>query len=267
MASPARCLALQQALALLNGASNAEVEHVGGAYGVIRPLQQLRAALPARLDRFQVELSPDLPPPRPPLPRCPCQRLRFTAASSRPSRRTRAQLACGASLSREGAAELQTLAATRQEAPATEVRLPTRNKVPALPVEVVERLLPLVPACTLLRVRAVSRCVRPPSWQRPRQRCRSAVIGGRAADGSGGGAAGSGGEEVALADGAAGSLPRSLAVRRRGGCTGARRCAARAWAQAPDVGNLRPPPRAREPRAGAYRWRGQGRERLRAPAG
>ena len=43
MASPARCLALQQALALLKGASNAEVEHVGGAYGVIRPLQQLRA--------------------------------------------------------------------------------------------------------------------------------------------------------------------------------------------------------------------------------
>ena len=67
MASPARCLALQQALALLKSASNAEVEHVGGAYGVIRPLQQLRAALPARLDRFQVERSPDLPPPSPTL--------------------------------------------------------------------------------------------------------------------------------------------------------------------------------------------------------
>ena len=81
MASPARCLALQQALALLKGASNAEVEHVGGAYGVIRPLQQLRAALPARLDRFQVERSPDLPPPRPPSPRCPCQWLRFTTCN------------------------------------------------------------------------------------------------------------------------------------------------------------------------------------------
>ena len=208
MASPARCLALQQALALLKGASNAEVEHVGGAYGVIRPLQQLRAALPARLDRFQVERSPDLPPPRPPSPRCPCQRLRFTAASSPPSRRTRAQLACGASLSREGAAELQTLAAIRQEAPATEVRMPAHNKVPALPVEVVERVLPLVPACTLLRARAVCRCVRPPSTQRPWRRCGCAVSGDLAADSGGGGAAGSGGEEVGFGAGAACTLLR-----------------------------------------------------------
>ena len=51
------------------------------------------------------------------------------------------------------------------------MRLQTRNKVPALPVEVVERLLPLVPACTLLRARAVYRCVRPPCTQRPRRRC------------------------------------------------------------------------------------------------
>ena len=208
MASPARCLALQQALALLNGASNAEIEHVGGAYGVIRPLQQLRAALPARLDRFQVEHSPDLPPPRPPSPRCPCQRLRFTTTSSPPSRRTRAQLACGALLSREGAAELQTRAGTPQEAPATEVRLPTHNKVPALPVEVVERVLPLVPACTLLRARAVSRCVRPPSTKRPWRRCPSVVSGDHAADGSGGGADGSGGEEVGFA---AGGQPAALA--------------------------------------------------------
>ncbi len=47
MATPARCVELQQALALLKGASDAEVEHVGGAYGVLRPLKQLRAALPA----------------------------------------------------------------------------------------------------------------------------------------------------------------------------------------------------------------------------
>ena len=159
MATPARCLELQQALALLKGASDAEVEHVGGAYGVLRPLKQLRAALPHRLDHFQVEHTPDLPPPRPPSPRCPCQRLRFTTASLTAWCRTPASLTSGASLRHEGAAELQTLAATRQEAPATEVRMPAHNKVPALPVEVVERVLPLVPACTLLRARAVSRCV------------------------------------------------------------------------------------------------------------
>ena len=60
MASPARCLELQQALALLKGASVEEVEHVGGAYGVLRPLRQLRAALPDRLDLFQVEHPPPL---------------------------------------------------------------------------------------------------------------------------------------------------------------------------------------------------------------
>ena len=65
-------------------------------------------------------------------------------------------------------AELRTRAATRQAETATEVRLPTRNKVPALPVEVVERLLPLVPACTLLRARAVSRCMRV-TTERPRR--------------------------------------------------------------------------------------------------
>ena len=63
MASPARCLELQQALALLKGASDAEVENVGGAYGVLRPLRQLRAALPHRLDLFQVEHTPFLLPP------------------------------------------------------------------------------------------------------------------------------------------------------------------------------------------------------------
>ena len=98
MATPARCVELQQALALLKGASDAEVEHVGGAYGVLRPLKQLRAALPHRLDLFQVEHTPYLPPPRPPSPRCPCQRLRFTTASLPPWRRTPAPLACGALL-------------------------------------------------------------------------------------------------------------------------------------------------------------------------
>ena len=58
MASPARCVELQKALALLKGASVEEVEHVGGAYGVLRPLRQLRAALPDRLDLFQVEHPP-----------------------------------------------------------------------------------------------------------------------------------------------------------------------------------------------------------------
>ena len=101
MATPARCLELQQALALLKGASDAEVEHVGSAYGVLRPLRQLRAALPHRLDHFQVEHTPDLAPPRPPSPRCPCQRLRFTTTSSPRSRRTSAQPAGVASLSRE----------------------------------------------------------------------------------------------------------------------------------------------------------------------
>ena len=67
MASPARCLELQQALALLKGASDAEVKRVGGAYGVLRPLRQLRAALPHRLDLFQVEHTPDLLPPSPTL--------------------------------------------------------------------------------------------------------------------------------------------------------------------------------------------------------
>ena len=67
MASPARCLELQQALALLKGASDAEVKRVGGAYGVLRPLKQLRAALPHRLDLFQVEHTPDLLPPSPTL--------------------------------------------------------------------------------------------------------------------------------------------------------------------------------------------------------
>ena len=67
MASPARCVELQQALALLKGASDAEVEHVGGAYGVVRPLRQLRAALPDRLDLFQVGHSPNLLPPSPTL--------------------------------------------------------------------------------------------------------------------------------------------------------------------------------------------------------
>ena len=67
MASPARCLELQQALALLKGASDAEVKRVGGAYGVLRPLRQLRAALPHRLDLFQVEHTPDLLPPSPAL--------------------------------------------------------------------------------------------------------------------------------------------------------------------------------------------------------
>ena len=67
MTNPARCLELQQALALLKGASDAEVKRVGGAYGVLRPLRQLRAALPHRLDLFQVEPSPDLPPPSPTL--------------------------------------------------------------------------------------------------------------------------------------------------------------------------------------------------------
>ena len=55
MASPARCVEL------LKGASDAEVKHVGGAYGVLRPLQKLRAALPDRLDLLQVEHAPDLP--------------------------------------------------------------------------------------------------------------------------------------------------------------------------------------------------------------
>ena len=199
MANPARCLELQQALALLKGASDAEVKRVGGAYGVLRPLRQLRAALPHRLDLFQVEHTPDLAPPRPPSPRCLCQRLRFTTASLPPWRRTPVPLACGASLSHEGAAELQTRAATRQEAPTTEVRMPAHHKVPALPVEVVERVLPLVPACTLLRARAVCRCVRPPCAQRPWRRCGCAVSGDPAADVSGGGAGGSGGEEVGFA--------------------------------------------------------------------
>ena len=65
MATPARCLELQQALALLKGASDAEVKRVGGAYGVLRPLRQLRAALPHHLDLFQVEHTPDLLPPLP----------------------------------------------------------------------------------------------------------------------------------------------------------------------------------------------------------
>ena len=57
---------------------------------------------------------------------------------------------------------------TPQAAPATELRLRARDKVPALPEEVVERVLPLVPACTLLRARAVSRCMRV-TTERPRR--------------------------------------------------------------------------------------------------
>ena len=48
---------------------------------------------------------------------------------------------------------------------------PTRVE---LPVEVVERVLPLVPVCTLLRARAVSRCVLTLS-ERPRGRWRGTV--------------------------------------------------------------------------------------------
>ena len=121
--------------------------------------------------------------------------------------------------------------------------MPAHHKVPALPVEVVERVLPLVPACTLLRARAVCRCVRPPSMQRPWRRGPCAVSGDVAADVSGGGAGGSGGEEVGFG---AGVHPAALAGRMpvealhgraaaRGSCLG----------PAPDVGNLRPPPRAR----------------------
>ena len=210
---------------------------------MLRPLKQLRAALPHRLDLFQVEHTPDLPPPRPPSPRCPCQRLRFTTASLPRWRRTPAPLACGASLSQEGAAELQTRAATRQEAPATEVRMPAHNKVPALPVEVVERVLPLMPACTLLRARAVSRCARSPSTQRPWRRGPCAVSGDVAADSGGGGAAGSGGEEVGFA---AGVHPAALAGRVPVVALHGRAAARGSCADpAPGVGNLRPPPRAR----------------------
>ena len=93
MATPARCVELQQALALLKGASDAEVEHVGGAYGVLRPLKQLRAALPHRLDRFQVEHTPDLLPPSPilaslPVPAAPLHddKLATLAAHECPAR-------------------------------------------------------------------------------------------------------------------------------------------------------------------------------------
>ena len=92
MANSARCVELQQALALMKGASDEEVKRVGGAYGVLRPLQKLRAALPNRLDLFQVEHAPDLVRPHPsaavrwPRARCPYERLRFTAAVSPHSR-------------------------------------------------------------------------------------------------------------------------------------------------------------------------------------
>ena len=106
MASPARCVELQHALALLKGASDAEVKRVGGAYGVLRPLRQLRAALPDRLDLFQVEP---------------------TSLMASPAR----------------CLELQ--------------QAPALLQVAELPMEVVERMLPLLPACTLLRSRAVCR--------------------------------------------------------------------------------------------------------------
>ena len=70
MGNPARCVELQQALAVLKGASDEEVEYVGGLYGVLRPLRKLCAALPDRLDLLQVEHAPDLLPPTP-TPRCP----------------------------------------------------------------------------------------------------------------------------------------------------------------------------------------------------
>ena len=71
MATPARCLELQQeARALLNSASDKEVERVGGAYGVTRPLKKLRAALLHRLDLFQGGHVPDdLAPPTTSSPR------------------------------------------------------------------------------------------------------------------------------------------------------------------------------------------------------
>ena len=121
--------------------------------------------------------------------------------------------------------------------------MPAHNKVPALPVEVVERVLPLVPACTLLRARAVCRCVRASSTQRPWRRGGCAVSGDPAADVSGGVTDGSGGEEVGFA---AGVHPAALAGRVAVGALHGRASARGSCARAAqDVGNLRPPPRAR----------------------
>ena len=63
MAIPARCLELQQALALPlpSKERDRQVEHFRDVYGVFCPLLELRAVLPHRMDLFKVEHAPDLP--------------------------------------------------------------------------------------------------------------------------------------------------------------------------------------------------------------